>query len=116
MKKLLGSLMLTGLLFAGTACGSDDSTETETTEAPASESGESGESGDSAVAEYCAQAEELAAELKDVMADPTKGDMAALTTKSQELVAAATDLAGSSPDDLDEINACSQKITAAVGG
>ena len=118
MRKILGSMMIAGLLFTGVACGGDDGdsgSDTETTEASSGDNG--GESsGNAEVDEYCQQAEELAEELKKVMADPTSGDVAALTTQANDLVAAAAALVTASPDDVDRINECSAKITEGLGG
>ena len=122
MKKLLAPLMLTGLLFAGAACGSDSkSTDTDSETTVADSSGDtsgdsSGGSSNADVANYCKQAEDLATQLKAVMADPTKGDVAAVTKQAQDLVAAAAQLTSANADDVDEITACSQKISAAMGG
>ena len=119
MKKMIGSMMLAGLLFTGAACGSDSKADTpsggsDTTAAESQTGG--GESSNADVADYCKQAEELGAELKGVMADPSKGDVAAITKQAQELVAAAAELSSANADDVDEITACSNKITASLGG
>lgn len=116
MKKILGSVMVAGLLFAGVACGGDDegTDNTETTEA--ADSGESGGSGNSDVEEYCAEAEKLGEELAAVLEDPMSGDVAALTEQANALVAAAAELSSANADDVDRINECSAEITAALGG
>jgi hypothetical protein len=116
MKKILSSMMVAGLVLAGAACGGDDgeTADTDTTEATSEAGGESG--GSSEVEEYCAEAEELGDELAKVMADPTSGDVAALTAQANELVAAAAALSSANADDVDRITECSEKITASLGG
>jgi|GEM_PF-4871164 len=122
---LVATLAVSGLA----ACGDDDeSSESETTEAVApvteadggdtdtTEAGGGESSGNADVAAYCEEARALAAELKDVMSDPTSGDMAALSAQATELVNAAAQLSSASPDDVDEINACSAEITSSMGG
>jgi hypothetical protein len=120
MKKILSSMMVAGLVLAGAACGGDDgdAAETDTTEASTDAGGDSGgdAGGSSEVEEYCTEAEALGEELAKVMEDPMSGDVAALTAQANELVAAAAALSGSNADDVERINECSAKITAALGG
>ena len=127
-KKTTTTLLAATLLtFGATACGGDDDTDAKaSTEADSGDSGDSGDSADSAdsgsssdnadVQAYCDQAAKVADELKKVMADPTSGDVAALTTQANDLVAAAAALVTASPDDVDRINECSAKITEGLGG
>jgi hypothetical protein len=117
MKKILSSIMVAGLVLAGAACGGDDgeTADTDTTEASSDAGGDSG-GGNSEVEEYCTQAEELGKELADVMADPTSGDVAALTAQANDLVAAAAALSSANADDVERITECSEKITASLGG
>lgn len=118
MKKILSSMMVAGLVLAGAACGGDDGGDTaepDTTEASSDAGGDSG-GGSSEVEEYCSEAEALGEELAKVMEDPMSGDVAALTAQANELVAAAAALSGSNADDVERINECSAKITAALGG
>lgn len=119
MKKILSSMMVAGLVLAGAACGGDDGGDTaepDTTEASSDAGGDSGGGGSSEVEEYCSEAEALGEELAKVMEDPMSGDVAALTAQANELVAAAAALSGSNADDVERINECSAKITAALGG
>ncbi len=127
-KKTTTTLLAATLLtFGATACGGDDDTDAKaSTEADSGDSGDSGDSADSAdsgsssdnadVQAYCDQAAKVADELKKVMADPTSGDMAALSTEATELVAKAAQLSSANADDVDEINRCSALLSEAVGG
>ena len=67
-----------------------------------------------AVDEYCKQAEDLAAKLKEVMKDPTKGDTAAVMASATKLTTDAAALVSSEPGDAARINECSQKIADAA--
>lgn len=114
-KTTLATLVAAGLLFGATACGDDESSDTAAAESDAGDTGAS--SSDNAdVRAYCDQAEQVADELKQVMADPTSGDMAALSQEATELVSAAAQLVSANADDVDEINRCSALLTEAVGG
>lgn len=118
-KKTTTTLLAATLLtFGATACGGDDDTDAKaSTEADSGDSGDSGSSSDNAdVQAYCDQAAKVADELKKVMADPTSGDMAALSTEATELVAKAAQLSSANADDVDEINRCSALLSEAVGG
>ena len=109
--------MLALTLFAGgaAACSDDSETNSGATEAVAGEtSGETSSNAD--VHEYCDQAEALAEGLKKVMADPTSGDMTALSTQAIELVSAAVQLSSANADDTDEIKRCSLVVSKAVTG
>ncbi len=122
MHKKTMSWMLALTLFAGgglAACGSDSEGGTTTEATEETTAGDSGDSGDSANADvqaFCDDAEALAEELKAVMADPTSGDVAALTAQATELSTSAAALVSANASDADEINACAQKITDAVSG
>ena len=121
-KKTTTTLLAATLLtFGATACGGDDDTDAKaSTEADSGDSGDSGDNGSSSdnadVQAYCDQAAKVADELKKVMADPTSGDMAALSTEATELVAKAAQLSSANADDVDEINRCSALLSEAVGG
>lgn len=122
--KLIRSALVSAA-FAGViaACGSDggsdtaDTTVRATTEV-AAENGEGAGSGETSanpdVVAYCESADELATELKEVMADPANADVATVTAKATDLTAKAADLISASPADMDEINACSARLTEAV--
>lgn len=123
MHKKTMTWMIALTLFAGgglAACGSDSDGGSSTEATEAADSGDSGDSGsDSAnpdVQKFCDDAKALAEELKGVMADPTKGDVAALTQKATELTTSAAQLVSANASDTDEINACSKLITDAVAG
>ena len=70
--------------------------------------------GDDAVAKFCSQADDLAAKFKEVMADPTKGDVAALSAQAQELSATAATLSGSNAEQAQKVSECAQKMSAAM--
>lgn len=127
MKRTMITWMMAGMLLATTAaaCGSDedesptteasgDETETEATEAAGDETG-----GNAEVETFCSEAEELAAELKKVMADPTSGDVATLTAKAQEFATNAATLAASVAGDAaasQRLTECSTAISTALTG
>ena len=123
MHKKTMTWMLALTLFAGgglAACGSDSDGGSSSDATAAADSGDTDGGGDSAnpdVQKFCDDAKALAADLKAVMADPTKGDVAALTQKATELTASAAQLGSANASDTDEINACAKLITdAATGG
>lgn len=116
-KTTLATLLTAGLLFGATACGDDESSDTAAATESESDSGAGESSSDNAdVQAYCEQAEQVADELKKVMADPTSGDMAALSQEATELVTKAAQLTSANADDVDEINRCSALLSEAVGG
>jgi len=123
MKRMRNLILVGALLVGVSACSDDDdsSSDTKTTEAAddggdtadtAAADGES--SGNPDVVAYCEETADLAEALEEVLADPTKGDIAALTTQATELVAAAAQLTSANPDDVDEINACNQALNDAL--
>ncbi|MGB8860739.1 MAG: hypothetical protein WCC60_15885 [Ilumatobacteraceae bacterium] len=113
-KKLM-SWMFVAAAFGTTAaaCSDDDSNKTTTT--AAAPGGDVASSNPDVVA-FCQKADDLAAEFKKVMADPTSGDVNALTTTAGELTAQATALSSASPADAQAVSACLQKMSAAMTG
>ncbi len=125
MKRTMMTWMLAGTLLATTAaaCGSDDEKKDEkpaSTEAVSDDGGDSGESGGNAEVEaYCQSAEDLAAELKKVMADPTSGDVAALTAQAQELATQAATLGAAVAGDAAaaaRVQECSTALSTSLTG
>ena len=121
MKRMRNLILVGALLVGVSACSDDDedSSDTASTEAAADDSGDEGaadgeSSGNPDVVAYCEETADLAEALEEVLADPTKGDIAALTTQATELVAAAAQLTSANPDDVDEINACNQALNDAL--
>ena len=116
--KKLVSWMFVAAAFgsAAAACGDDDDSNKTNTTAAATEDGGDVASGNPDVVAFCEKADELAAEFKKVMADPTSGDVTALTTTAGELTAQATTLSSASPADAEAISACLQKMSAAMTG
>ena len=123
--KRMRNLVLVGALLVGvSACGSDDKKDSSDTTAAASadtgastDTAASGESsGNPDVVEYCNKTKELAESLKALIADPTKGDVAAVTADATALITAAAGLTSANPDDADEIAACSQTLSTALTG
>jgi hypothetical protein len=120
MHKKTMTWMIALTLFAGgglAACGSDSDGGSSSEATAAADSDDSGsDSANPDVQKFCDDAKALAEELKGVMADPTKGDVAALTQKATELTTSAAQLVSANASDADEINACSKVITDAVAG
>ena len=112
MKRTMITWMMAGMLLATTAASGDE-TETDATEAAGDESG-----GNAEVDEFCATAEDVAAELKKVMADPTSGDVAALSAQASELSTQGATLSASITDaaEAQRISDCLSVITAAMTG
>lgn len=101
--------------FAATttaACGSDDASEPSEDTAAESDSGES--SGNPDVAAYCEDAEELAAELEEVLADPANADTADVMARATDLSNSAQELISANAEDADEISECSQVLAEAM--
>jgi hypothetical protein len=125
-KKKIASWMLVAVAFAttATACGDDDSTKTTTTVAAGSDAttGDAAGGGGDAVSSnpdvvaFCKSAEELGAEFKKVMADPTSGDITALTASANELTSQATTLTSASPADAQAISDCLTAMSTAMTG
>jgi len=64
---------------------------------------------------YCASADAIAAQLAAVMADPTKaGDLVALSAQVQDLIASSVALSSTDPADTAAVQACTDRITAAL--
>jgi hypothetical protein len=124
MKRTMITWMLAGTLLATTAaaCGSDEEKDEKpaSTEAVSDDGGDSGESsGNAEVDEYCQAAEDLAAELKKVMADPTSGDVAALTAQAQELATQAATLGAAVAGDAaaaQKVQECSTALANSLAG
>jgi len=117
--------MLATAMFVGgaAACGSDSkdsSKASETTAAqPAATKADSGSGSGSSNADveaFCTQADDLAAKLKDVMKDPTKGNLGELTASAQDLAKKAAELTSANASDSSRIQECAKKVTDAVSG
>ncbi len=116
MRRVLGYLMIAGLMVGGVAgCGSDSSDGTgsdggATTEA----AGESSGGGNADVEAYCKAVDEYVAKAKDVGTDPAKAE--ALSTEAQELAEKATALASSGldADDATRVGECTKASTEAL--
>lgn len=124
MHKKTITCMIALTLFAGgmTACGSD-SDGTKTTSAPAgttatggTDAGGGTDSANPDVQKFCDDAKALADQLKEVIADPTKGDMVALSAKATELSTSAAQLISANASDAAKINECAQVLTTAASG
>ena len=96
------------------AAGTDAATtDTASTEAVATDTA-AASGGDAAVASFCTQVDALAKKFKEVMADPSKGDVATLTADAQKLSATAATLAGSNAEQAKKVGDCAQKMAAAM--
>ena len=137
MKRFMGCAMVSVLLLGGVgACSKDkaaDTTVAAVTAAPgdtaapadtaAADTTAAGTAaadtvaaagGDAAVAAFCTQADTVAKKFKEVMADPSKGDVAALTAEAQKLSATAATLSGSNADQAAKVSECAQKMAKAM--
>ena len=70
--------------------------------------------GDAAVTSFCTQVDALTKKFKEVLADPSKGDVATLTADAQKLSATAATLAGSNAEQAKKVSDCAQKMAAAL--
>ena len=96
------------------AAGTDAATtDAATTEAVATDTAVAS-GGDAAVASFCTQVDALAKKFKEVLADPSKGDVATLTADAQKLSATAATLAGSNAEQAKKVGDCAQKMAAAM--
>ena len=144
MKRFMGYAMVSVLLLGGVgACSKDkaadttvtavtaapaDTTVTAVTAAPADTAAADTAAADTAaaaetvaaagggdaVAAFCTQADTVAKKFKEVMADPSKGDVAALTAEAQKLSATAATLSGSNADQAAKVSECAQKMAKAM--
>jgi maltose-binding protein MalE len=119
MKKMLGWTMVAVMSIGGLAACSSDKDSPSTTKATtatadttAAGSGES--SGNAAVDEFCAQADELAVKLKDVIANPTSANAAEVTAAATKLSTDGAALVSANPNDAAKIQECVKKITDAA--
>ena len=110
------------LALLGTACGSDDDSDTPTNteasgDAPADTAGDE-ESGTNADVEaFCDQVDEFVDAFNKVLSDPSSGDVGELTTQGQELASSAMELQGSvSGDDSDRLQECTQSLSDISAG
>jgi len=117
------SWMLVATVFVSTAaaCSDGSSTAKTTVAADAGDTadttaGDTGTSANPEVAAFCKSADELAVEFKKVMADPTSGDVTALTATATELSTKAATLASASPADATAISDCLTKMSTAMTG
>ena len=126
MKRFMGYAMVSVLMLGGVgACSKDkaaDTTVAAVTAAPADTAAAdtaaadtvAAAGGDDAVAAFCTQADTVAKKFKEVMADPSKGDVAALTAEAQKLSATAATLSGSNADQAAKVSECAQKMAKAM--
>lgn len=127
--KKLVSWMFVAAAFGSTAaaCGDDDDTKSTTTIAAGVDATTGEDSGDSGsgsgeassnpdVVAFCKSAEELGVEFKKVMADPTSGDVTALTATANELTTQAATLSSASPADAQVISDCLTAMSTAMTG
>lgn len=121
-RRILGWTVVLLFIFGGAAACSDDDGDDggDSTEEDSGDSGGDsggGESGNAEVEDYCAAAEELAAEIDDFdITDPSSGDVTELTDQATELTNQAADLSGSGLDQADgeRLTECSQIVTDAA--
>lgn len=70
--------------------------------------------GNAAVDTFCKDANELAAKLKAVIADPASGDVASVTVSATKLSTDSAALIASQPADSAKISACAKALADAV--
>ena len=114
MNKMLGWTAV-AMISVGSlaACSSDSkSTTTKATKTTTATAGES--SGNAAVDKFCKESDDLAAKLKDVIANPTSANAAEVTAAATKLSSDAAALISSNPNDSAKIQACVKKLTDAA--
>jgi hypothetical protein len=125
MRRIMGWMLVTTMFVGGAAaCGSDskdsskssDTTAAQSADTKAGSGSDSGASSNADVEAFCKQADDLAAKLKDVMKDPTKGNLSELTTSAQDLAKKAAELTSANASDSGRIQECAKKVTDAVSG
>lgn len=118
MRRVLGALMIAGLLIGGAACGSsggDDAKSSDTSSESSESSKESTtDSGNADVKAYCDAVDEFVKKAEAAKDDPAKAS--ALTEESQELTEKAQALAtaGLDADDAQDVADCTKKSTDAL--
>ncbi|CAN5593409.1 hypothetical protein BH10ACT1_BH10ACT1_34130 [soil metagenome] len=114
MKRFLGFLLVTGMLFGGASCSSSGSDKKADAPATSEEKSGEGTSGNADVAAYCKAVDAYVAKAKDAMDDPDKAQ--ALTAEAQDLSTKATALAtaGLTADDAKDVGDCTKKSTDAL--
>ena len=116
MRRVLGFVMVVGLLVGAAACSSSsDDKKDDTTTTVAKDSG-GGDSSNAEVDAYCKAVDEFVQKAKAAQADPSKAST--LATEGQELQSKATALAGAglSSADATKVADCTKKSTAALTG
>jgi outer membrane murein-binding lipoprotein Lpp len=116
MRRVLGAIMIAGLLMGGAACGSSggsDSGKSDTTAAK-SEEGSTTDSGNADVKAYCDAVDDYVAKVQEAKDDPAKAS--ALTDEAKELSEKASALATAGLDsgDAQDVADCTKKSTDAL--
>ena len=118
MRRILGAMMIAGLLMGGAACGSsggdDAKSDTPSESSDKKDEGSTTDSGNADVKAYCDAVDEYVEKVKDAQDDPAKAS--ALTEEAQELSekAAALGTAGLDADDAQDVADCTKKSTDAL--
>ena len=118
MRRVLGAIMIAGLIVGGAACGSsggsDAKSSDKTSDTKASDSGETTDSGNADVKAYCDAVDEYVQKVKDAQGDAAKA--AALSDEAKELSdkAAALATAGLDSGDAQDVADCTKKSTDAL--
>lgn len=119
MRRLLGCVMIAGLLFSGAACGkSDSSKDNKTTTTTGADSGDNGSgessSGNADVKAYCKAVDAYVDKVKAAQSDPAKAATLADEGKDLSTKAGALATANLSADDAQAVADCTKKSTDAL--
>lgn len=123
MRRLLGLTTIAVLVVGGAVgCSKDDkeeSSDTTAKDATEKESDSGSSTGNASVDEFCQAVDDYVAEKQKALDDPMNADTEALQATATELSQKAADLTAelvSDPDAAEQMNACAEKMTEALGG
>jgi hypothetical protein len=116
MNRILGWTVAGVLSLGGIAGCSSDKAATPVAKTPAApEATTAGApSANPAVDTFCKEADDVATKLKAVLADPSNGDIAALSAAAAKLATDSASLISIQPAEAAKITACTQKLADAA--
>lgn len=116
MRRMLGAIMIAGLLVGGAACGSSGGSDAKSSDTTAEKSSEGSttDSGNADVKAYCDAVDEYVKKVEAAKGDPAKA--AALSDEAKELTDKASALATADLDaaDAQDVADCTKKSTDAL--